>query len=461
MLERVKAVRPEARLDGLLVQEMVQRPSSIELIAGFSVDRVFGPVIVFGQGGIAVEVVGDTALELPPLNMAVAGTQMQRTRIWRLLQCYRGHPPADIDAIAAVLVRISQLAIPHGEICELDINPLVVDASGVIALDARIGVERCLEPPTKRLAILPYPEEFQRIVPLGDGASVGLRPVRPEDAPLLEDLLTHIKPADARLLFFAPRQEPPPLAAARLSQIDYDRQMTLIARLPDSARVFGIARLSADPDNRLARFAVAVSSDLRARPIGPLLIASLLLRLPVCEALQPYLVTFLALMLMWRHVAVRSDLPPLRTQTIPSWSACGKPSARPGLELTVPGISRRSQAHILRSRSREHHERRPHGWHPSQCDRGSCEAPRSGSDRQAARCVPDMLSGGRVADCARLGRSAARVQTSHQPSARPARRAQYGSTQARSVGPTQRARAADAEEECPTSGYRANPGGRR
>jgi acetyltransferase len=252
MLERIKAARPKARLDGFLVQEMVQRPGSIELIAGFSVDPVFGPVIVFGQGGIAVEVVGDTALELPPLNMAVAGTQMQRTRIWRLLQGYRGHPPADIDAIAAVLVRISQLAVAHGEICALDVNPLVVDASGVIALDARIGVERCLEPPTKRLAILPYPEEFQCIVPLGDSASVGLRPVRPEDAPLLEDLLTHIKPADARLLFFAPRQEPPPLAAARLSQIDYDRQMTLIAQLPDSARVLAIARLSADPDNRLA-----------------------------------------------------------------------------------------------------------------------------------------------------------------------------------------------------------------
>ena len=276
MLERIKAARPEARLDGFLVQEMVQRPGSIELIVGFSMDRVFGPVIVFGQGGIAVELTGDTTLELPPLNMVLAHAQMERTRIWRLLQGYRGRPPADIDAIATVLVRVGQLAAAHGEICELDINPLVADAQGVMALDARIGVERCVGVPTKRLAILPYPKEFAAMETLSDGASVGLRPVRPEDAPLLQEFLTHITPMDARLLLLAPWQDLPPMAGTRLSQIDYDRQMTLIAQLPGAAQVLGIARFSADPDNRLAMFAVAMRGDVAGHEIGPLLIARLL-----------------------------------------------------------------------------------------------------------------------------------------------------------------------------------------
>ncbi len=276
MLERIKAARPEARLEGFLVQEMVQRPGSIELIVGFSVDRVFGPVVMFGQGGTAVELLGDTTLELPPLNMALARAQMERTRIWRLLQGYRGHSPADINAIATVLVRIGQLAAAHGEICELDINPLIADAQGVLALDARIAVEAAVGAPATRLAILPYPKELESTATLRDGATIRLRPVRPEDAPLVDELLTHLTPLDARLLFFAPKQDLPAAAGVRLSQIDYDRQMTLIAQTSEFGLVLGVARFSADPDNRLARFSVAVRSDGLERGIGPLLTARLL-----------------------------------------------------------------------------------------------------------------------------------------------------------------------------------------
>jgi acetyltransferase len=276
MIERVRAARPDARLDGFLIQEMVQRPGSIELIVGFSVDRVFGPVIMFGQGGTAVELVGDTTLELPPLNIALAHAQIERTRIWRLLQGYRGHPAADIDAIARVLIRVGQLAAAHGEIRELDINPLVADAQGVVALDARITVEGVVGAPGTRLAILPYPKEFESVEALGDDLRITLRPVRPEDAPILEELLTHMTPMEAQLLLFAPRQDLPPMAGARLSQIDYDRQMTLIAQLPGAAQVLGIARFSADPDNRLARFAVALRSDVSEQEIGPQLIARLI-----------------------------------------------------------------------------------------------------------------------------------------------------------------------------------------
>lgn len=140
MLERVKNARPDARIDGFLLQEMAPRSGAIELIVGLSVDRVFGPVVLFGQGGTAVELIADTTLELPPLNRALAGAQMARTRVWRLLQGYRNTLPADTDAVAGVLQRIGQLAADQPNVAELDINPLLADAGGVIVLDARIAV---------------------------------------------------------------------------------------------------------------------------------------------------------------------------------------------------------------------------------------------------------------------------------------------------------------------------------
>jgi len=138
MLTHIASTLPNARIDGFLIQEMAVRPHALELIAGLSVDRVFGPVVLFGHGGTAVELIGDTSLELPPLSPELAKAQMARTRVWRLLQGYRGAPPAAIDAIAGVLVAIGALALDHPAICELDINPLLADAAGVLAVDARI-----------------------------------------------------------------------------------------------------------------------------------------------------------------------------------------------------------------------------------------------------------------------------------------------------------------------------------
>ena len=140
MLERVKKFKPDATIEGFLVQEMVLRPGALELIVGISVDQVFGPVILFGHGGTAVELIADTSLELAPLNKPLALAQMARTRVWKLLQGYRGTPAADVDAIAGVLVKIARLAVDQPSIVELDINPLLADVQGVIALDARIMV---------------------------------------------------------------------------------------------------------------------------------------------------------------------------------------------------------------------------------------------------------------------------------------------------------------------------------
>jgi ATP-grasp domain len=161
LLARVRAAQPQARIDGVVVQQMVCRPGAIELLVGLSEDPVFGPVVVFGQGGTTVEIVQDSAISLPPLNLLLARGQMAQTRVWHLLQAYRSKPAAAIDAIAEVLIRFGQLAAEHAEIRELDINPLLADVDGVVALDARIRVAAGTVTGSARLAIAPYPKHLE------------------------------------------------------------------------------------------------------------------------------------------------------------------------------------------------------------------------------------------------------------------------------------------------------------
>jgi acetyltransferase len=171
MLERVSAARPTARLGGFLVQPMVSRHGAIELLVGLSEDPIFGPLVAFGQGGTAVELVHDSSLELPPLNALLARRLMARTRVWQLLQGYRGNPPADIEALIEVLIRLGQLAADHPEIRELDINPLLADSAGVVALDARLRVAPAQRAGAARLAIASYPKELESVAQLRDGVA--------------------------------------------------------------------------------------------------------------------------------------------------------------------------------------------------------------------------------------------------------------------------------------------------
>ncbi|MGO8917284.1 MAG: GNAT family N-acetyltransferase [Stellaceae bacterium] len=276
MLVRIAKAQPQARLRGFLVQEMVLRPGALELIIGLVDDAVFGPVVLVGQGGIAVEQLNDTSLELPPLNAALATAQLARTRVWRLLRGYRGKPAADIAGIATVLIRVAQLAADHPEIRELDINPLLADANGVIAVDARLRVATAATPGAARLAISPYPRELESRETLRDGTALLLRPVRPEDEPALQDLALHMKPDDLRLRFFTPMKTLPHALAARLSQIDYDREMALVARLDGDGPALGVARFSSDPDRTAAEFAVALRSDWKGRGLGFLLMSRII-----------------------------------------------------------------------------------------------------------------------------------------------------------------------------------------
>lgn len=271
MLERVRGIQPDARIDGFTVQPMIRRPAAHELILGLTTDPLFGPVILFGQGGVAVERIDDKALALPPLNLALARELMGRTRVFRLLQGYRDRPPAALDRIALTLIQIAQLAGDVAEIQELDINPLLADPLGVVALDARIKVAPASGPPQARLAIRPYPKELETTVALADGTPIRLRPIRPEDEPVLHEFFKRLEPDDVRLRFFTPLRELSHSFAARLTQIDYDRAMAIVAFSGDEREMLGVARISADPDNARAEFAVIVRSDLKGQGLGRLL----------------------------------------------------------------------------------------------------------------------------------------------------------------------------------------------
>ncbi|WP_430436143.1 GNAT family N-acetyltransferase [Oceanibaculum nanhaiense] len=274
MLATIRRRQPKARLEGFTVQPMIRRTHAHELIVGMVDDRQFGPVLLFGQGGTAVELLDDKALALPPLNMKLAHETMAETRIIRLLRGYRDRPAADLDAIALTLIKISQLVCDFAEIAELDINPLLADEKGVIALDARIRVARPERSGTARLAIRPYPQELEQEMTVRDGSRYAVRPIRPEDGPALQALFARLAPEDIRMRFFSPLKSLPPALAARLTQIDYDREMALIAspipghgQAPE-AEISAVVRISCDPDNERAEYAILVRSDLKGRGIG-------------------------------------------------------------------------------------------------------------------------------------------------------------------------------------------------
>ena len=261
-----------------LVQEMVSRPNAHELIVGMSVDPTFGPVLLFGQGGTAVEVIADKSLALPPLNLNLARAMMQRTAVFRQLQGYRDRPAADLDAIALTLVKLSQLVADHDEIEELDINPLLADEHGVIALDARVRLGPAIADTARdtRFAIRPYPKQLESDVEVEGFGLTLMRPIRPEDAPALIRLFERLAPEDIRLRFFSPWRSLPPDQLARLTQIDYEREMAFVLLSPDGQDILGVVRQSADPDNVRAEFAVLVRSDLKGHGTGRLLMHRLI-----------------------------------------------------------------------------------------------------------------------------------------------------------------------------------------
>jgi acetyltransferase len=274
MVERVQSVAPDATIDGFVVQAMIDRPRAHELILGMAEDPQFGPVLLFGHGGTATEVIADRSLALPPLNLALANALIDRTRISRLLAGYRDRPPADREAIARTLVRLSELIVDHAEIVELDINPLLADEEGAIALDARIRIAPLDREDRIPLAISPYPQSLGRTVDLEDGRQLELRPIRPEDESLVRSAIATLEPETARPRFLAPITELTHESAARLTQIDYDRELVLA--LIEDGQILALGRLGADPDNERADIELsALAGDGRPQLLDAMLDALL------------------------------------------------------------------------------------------------------------------------------------------------------------------------------------------
>jgi acetyltransferase len=273
MNDKVARARPAAKLEGFIVQEMVHRPGAYELIAGVSTDATFGPVILFGHGGTAVEILRDKSLELPPLNTALARAQIERTRIAALLKGYRDRPAADIDGVVNVLMQLSRIVADHAEITEIDINPLLCDTQGVIGVDGRIRVKPATGSAQARLAIRPYPQRLESEIKTPDGAVYAVRPIKPEDEPALRRFADEVDAQDLWHGAFAPLRERSHETAARLSQIDYDREMTMLAWAGD--RIAGLARAAADPDFEEAEAAVIIRADLRDKGLARQLLQAL------------------------------------------------------------------------------------------------------------------------------------------------------------------------------------------
>ncbi len=274
MIGRAKKLIPEAEIDGFTVQKMVRRSGARELIIGAATDPVFGPVILFGQGGIAVEIIADRAIALPPLNLSLARDLVSRTRVSRLLASYRNLPPADMDAICLTLVKVSQLIADFPQVLELDINPLFADADGVIAIDARIGVRAASQPGTDRFAIRPYPLELEQRIEF-DGREILVRPIRPEDEPMHQVFFTRLSREDIRFRFFGVVKALDHSQIARYTQIDYDREMAFIAidkKIDGTPETLGVVRAITDPDNLRAEFAIVVRSDMQGKGLGRILI---------------------------------------------------------------------------------------------------------------------------------------------------------------------------------------------
>jgi acetyltransferase len=280
LVAAARALRPDARIEGVTVEPMVRRAHGRELLVGLVDDPVFGPAVSFGAGGTAVEVLRDRAVALPPLDADLARDLVGRTRAARLLDAFRNLPPVNRPALEDVLLRVSELACELPEIRELDINPLVADGQGVLALDACV-VLRKPEPGGRRyshMAIHPYPVDLAGVLALRDGSAVTVRPIRPEDAAMEQAFVRGLSAESRFFRFMNAVQELSPELLVRLTQLDYDRELALVA-VAEAERgetQVAVARYSANPDGDSAEFALAVADAWQHRGLGRALMERLM-----------------------------------------------------------------------------------------------------------------------------------------------------------------------------------------
>ena len=297
MVKRVAMLQPEARINGVTVQKMVKVRRGREVCIGLVTDEPFGPIITFGAGGTMIELIRDRAMELPPLNQFLARRLIQRSRVAQTLGQWHGAAAVHIEALEHLLLRVSEMVCALPQLREMDINPIITDESGAVAVDARIVVHDVTAAAGSadgkgtahygHLAILPYPERYEQIWPLQGGGEYQVRPIRPDDAQMIQRLVRELSPESRYFRFVSPLSELPNSLLARFTLIDYDREMALVAvhreRLVDAEgevtvteRIVGVSRYVANPDHTSCEFALLVADDFANRGVGARLMLSIM-----------------------------------------------------------------------------------------------------------------------------------------------------------------------------------------
>ena len=277
IMEGARRYNPQARIQGVVLQPHIDRPD-YELLMGVKRDEQFGPVILFGMGGIFTEVFADRALGLPPLNRLLIRRLMEETRVYRLLRGYRNRPPADMAALEKLLLRLSQMVVDIPEIAELDMNPVIVKDGRPMAVDARVVLRPCHHPSPWHLVISPYPAHYELCTTTKSGLRILIRPIQPEDAGLFADLFTTLSTTSVYYRFFRHMKILAPEMLAMLTQIDYDREMALVAMdvSAEPEKMLGVARIINDPDGKQAEFSIMIGDPWQGCGVGAQLLLNLL-----------------------------------------------------------------------------------------------------------------------------------------------------------------------------------------
>ncbi|MFC3682288.1 bifunctional acetate--CoA ligase family protein/GNAT family N-acetyltransferase [Hydrogenophaga luteola] len=289
MIQSVARLQPGAKINGVTIQKMARSKRGRELYIGLKTDDPFGPVIAFGAGGTMIELIGDQAMELPPLNQFLARRLIERSRVADTLGEWRGATAIDMEELEHVLLRVSEMVCELPQLREMDINPIIVDEDGAVAVDARIVIESA--PATARnyahLAILPYPARYEQVWPLRGGGEYTIRPIHPDDAQMLQDLVQNLSPESRYYRFVSSMTELPPSMLSRLTLIDYDREMALVAihrerkagedgEIVETERVVGVSRYITNPDKSSCEFSLVVADDFNGKGLGSRLMLSIM-----------------------------------------------------------------------------------------------------------------------------------------------------------------------------------------
>ncbi|MCD6445644.1 bifunctional acetate--CoA ligase family protein/GNAT family N-acetyltransferase, partial [Candidatus Bathyarchaeota archaeon] len=273
IMQRVKEYNPNAEIQGVTIQPMIKK-QGYEVILGAKTDPIFGPVILFGMGGVGVELFKDVSIGLPPLNQTLARRIMEETKVYQLLRGYRNVPPANIRLLEEIMVRFSQMLVDFPQLKEVDINPLFINSKEAFALDARVIIDKkrvfAKLKPHEHLVISPYPKKYETLWTLRDGRTVILRPIKPEDEPLWLEMFRNFSEESIRYRFFEVIKDTPHEVRVRYCNIDYDREIGIVAELNEGGlrKILGVVRLVIEPDGKTGEVAIIVADPWQGLGLG-------------------------------------------------------------------------------------------------------------------------------------------------------------------------------------------------